>query len=229
MPTNRFGVTASFFTGQHFKTFTDWWGENPYISHSIPLRPDDVQFGFGLASDLEIIPDVKVHVNFTRSWYNRLFYWEQDSVTRFINLNEINKVKLTELQLGITAQLNDRTRLQMSFISYSDKLDSVAAISNLDRIPYRPDYRLPIRASIQLLQGMILTLTADVYGPRRNHLNANSRLPGFGLMNASLTKDFGEKFSAILTVRNLLDSEYVIWENYPEMGVNVLAGLRAKF
>ncbi len=229
MPTNHIGLTTSFFTGQHFKTFTDWWKENPYISHAIPLRPDDIQFGFGLASDLEILPGVKLHGEVRRSWYNRFFYWEQNTDSRLINLNEIDKIELTELQIGVTAQLNDRTRLQISFISYSDKLDSTAAVSNLDRIPYRPDFRLPVRASIKLLQGMVLTLRADIYGPRRNHLNANSRLPGFALMHASLTKDFGKKFSAILTARNLLDSEYVIWENYPETGVNVLAGLRAKF
>ena len=228
-PSSRLGLTGILFTGLEQKTFTRWWQENPYIGHRPALVADNTQFSFRLESDLELVPNLRLRGSFLRSWMERMHYWEQNPVTRLIDLRQIRNPELTEIQIGMIADLSTRTRLQASFVSYSDKIDKDGALPNLDRIPYRPDFRIPVRVSVQLLKDMYLGMQADINGIRRSRLNEASRLPAFGMMQATLTKDFVEIISAFLSVNNILDSEYVIWENYQETGVTLNLGLRAKF
>jgi hypothetical protein len=228
MPNNKVGVTGSFYNGLEYLTYSEWWQNNPYISHTFSQRAQDVEFGFKLDLDIQLLPAVGFSGGFSRRWMNRMYYWESEPLDQLFNLQEFNDVRLTEFQIGSSFQLTERTRLQIDFISYSDKLDSTKAVSALDRIPYRPNFRIPIRASVQLLDDMWITLDADIYGERRSNLNSSQRLPSFGLINAQITKDFGDIFSAVISVRNLLDSDYVVWENYPAMGVTVLGGVRVR-
>ena len=229
MPANKVGLTAQLYTGYDYRTFTQRWQQNPYITHRIPLVPSETTFGLNLKAEVEIAASLRAFTSFSRNWMETAFYWQRDPQLNLIALQQINKPELTEMQIGFVAELSSRTRLQAAFINYSDKIESSDGLPNIGRIPYRPDFRIPIRATIQLLPDMFFTLQADIQGERPSNLNSTDKLPAYGLLHASLVKDFGEKFSAILTVRNLLDANYVIWENYPEMGVHVLFGFRAKF
>ena len=150
-----------------------------------------------------------------------------------IDLNPIYDTKLSEIELGVIAEISDNTRLQVSFIDYSDKIssapDAMNQDANLNRMPYRPDFRIPVRASIQLLPQMNLTLTADVIGERKKSLLAEDLFPTFALFHADLNYEVNENLNALLSVRNLLDTKYTMWEGYQEMGIVVLAGVRAHF
>jgi outer membrane receptor protein involved in Fe transport len=123
--------------------------------------------------------------------------------------------------------------LQASYIDYADVIpdvkDSLQAGANLSRLPYRPDFRLPIRASIQLLPQMNLTLTADVFGKRRKSLLHNATMPTYSLFHIDLKYDVLDNITALLSVRNLLDANYSVWEGYDEPGILVLGGVRAQF
>ena len=156
------------------------------------------------------------------------YYWERDGQLGFINLLQIKDPVLTELEAGVTAELSERTRLEASFISYSDKIDNNDLFSNIDRIPYRPEFRIPVRLSIDLIHNIYLSVFANIYGTRPNALNSLSRLPSFGVVDVTLTKDF-KKFSIFATGKNILDTDHVLWENYQETGAYILLGLRAKF
>jgi len=228
-PNSRIGLTGIVFTGLEYKTFTQWWQENPYIAHRPALVADNTKLSFRVESDLELVPNLRLRGSFARSWMERMHYWEQNPLSRLIDLREIRNPELTEIQIGMIADLSTRTRLQASFVSYSDKIDKEGALPNLDRIPYRPDFRIPVRVSVQLLKDMYLGVQADINGVRRSRLNEASRLPAFGMMQGTLSKDFGKVISAFLSVNNILDSEYVVWENYQETGVTLNLGLRAKF
>ncbi len=228
-PNSRVGLTGIVFTGLEHKTFTQWWQENPYIGHRPALVADNTKLSLRVESDLELVPNLRLRGSFARSWMERMHYWEQNPLTRLIDLRQIRNTELTEIQIGMIADLSARTRLQASFVSYSDKIDDDGALPNLDRIPYRSDFRIPVRVSIQLLKDMYLGVQADINGVRRSRLNEASRLPAFGMMQSTLSKDFGKTISTFLSVNNILDSEYVVWENYPETGVTLNLGVRAKF
>ncbi|MBN1996315.1 TonB-dependent receptor [candidate division KSB1 bacterium] len=225
---NEIGLTALFSSGYDYRTFSDWRMENPYLAHAIPLHAAEDKFALRVEAGYQMLSFLKMSGSFSRSWKENMFFWQADPVTQFINLYEIQDPELTEIHLGLIAQVNERTRLQAFYIGYSDKIDKEISIPEINGIPYRPDFRLPVRATIELLPDMILTVEADVYGERRSRFNSEDRLPAFGLMHVNLSKTFSEKYTALFSVRNLLDSDYVLWENYPETGVYILLGLRAK-
>ena len=123
--------------------------------------------------------------------------------------------------------------MQASFIDYSDSIpiqpDSLNPNADLNRLPYRPDFRLPIRASVQLLPELNLTLTADVIGERKKKIYSDETFPTYGLFHIDMKYEFHKNVTALLTVQNLLDTKYTIWEGYPEMGIVVLGGARIRF
>jgi hypothetical protein len=228
MPSDRFGITLSATTGYQLKTFSQWWQNNPYLAHRVPQHISETRVGVSADCDYEILENFKVQVGLSRYWMNNMFYWQMNPHTQLVDLLSLEKPELTEIRIGMIAEVNDYTRLQVYFISYSDKLDDEDIQSTGYGIPYRPEYRIPIRAAIRLLTDMHLVLAADIIGKRRIRIDEKKTLDPYGLMQITLAKNFGRNYSALVTVRNLLDSEYERWEHYPETGVHVLLGVRAK-
>jgi len=229
MPGNSLGLVVSFSTGYEFRTYSDYWLENPYLAHrEISLIPNESRFALQGDFGLQLSQKMRLKIGFGRKWMEKLAYWESDANTGFFAVRTLEQPVLTQMEVGFDAELSERTRMSASFITYADRVDIQGGRTNVDQIPYRPDFRLPIRASIELLSGMTLALQADITGKRLTQLVDQSRLPAFGLLDATLSKDFGT-ISAVLMARNILDSDYVIWERYREMGVHILLGLRAKW
>ncbi|MBN1541416.1 TonB-dependent receptor, partial [candidate division KSB1 bacterium] len=228
MPNNRLGIAATVETGYTWPTFSEYWAENPFIAHGAPLRPHETDLAIQVTSDFQVADDLKFRLGISRSWMAEMTYWWRNDTDGLFGLQPIGDVQLTELQASVAYELSPRTRLHAGFISYSEKLLETNALAGAAGLPYRPDYRLPVRLHLQLLQEMHLTLHADVVGKRKSRLNSNSRLPAFAMLQASLTQEFN-RFALILTAKNLLDTDYVIWEDYPETGTTVLGGVLMKF
>ncbi|MBD3373826.1 hypothetical protein GF406_02225 [candidate division KSB1 bacterium] len=227
MPSNNIGITLSAQSGLDYTSFPGWWQENPYVTHQIPLRPMDVDVAAKIKSDLRLTTALELSFGLERKWISRMYYWQRIAQNGLFDLRPLDKVQLTEIMAGFNIDINPRTQLEASIIGYSDRVElDGPALS--DRLPYRPTFRIPIRVTLQLIEGLVLRVNGDVYGKRPSSLASESRLPSFGLINASLSKDFS-RISAIVSVYNIFDSDYVMWENYQEEGVTVLGGLSAKF
>jgi hypothetical protein len=222
------GITALLHTGYKYDTYTDRWKKNPYIMSRIPLLPRDTQLAVRLETDIELLQNMKLNLGVEREWIDLYQYWERNSNRGYIDLKTIEDVVLTEVKAGITLDINNWTRLETAFIGYSDKLETNNLVENMNQIPYRPQFRIPIRLNLQLLKDMHFTTIANILGERSTSLGGEKSLPAFGLLRASINKEFGH-ITAVLSVNNLLDSDYTIWEKYPENGITVLGGLIAKF
>ncbi len=231
MPNDRIGLSLHLSTGLKYDTFMQYWENNVYLSYNMPMRPSEENFGFKLKGDVKITDKVKFQGGYARQWMEEMFYWQADTSNGLIALNHTNDVQLSEIQIGVIAEISAKTRLQISYIEYSDKVSAepTSGLVNLNRLPYRADFRMPIRASIRLLPDLNLTLTADVVGKRRKNINFDATLPAYGLFHVDLSKEFGGNISALLSVKNLLDAKYSIWEGYPETGIVILGGVRARF
>ena len=231
MPGDQIGISLHVSTGLKYDTFVQNWEHNYYLSHSLPLLPSEERLGLSVKGDVKITDKIKFQGSYSQSWMGDMYFWQADTLNGLLALNPIDKADLGEIQLGVTAKVSDKTHVQISYIDYSDEISGTeeSSLSNLNRLPYRADFRMPVRASIQLLPELNLTLTADVVGDRKKHINQNKTLPAYGLIHADLTAKVTDNISALLSVRNLLDANYVIWENFPEMGVVILGGVRARF
>ncbi|MBN1561733.1 TonB-dependent receptor [candidate division KSB1 bacterium] len=233
IPSAHVGLSLEVTTGFKSSTFREFWQDNPYIAHRLPQQPVDENFAFRLRGDIEITKHIKFRGGFGRQWMRQLFYWQSDTQTGLFRLDPVADTKLSEIELGLVAEINEKTRLQASFIDYSDRIpaaaDSASSDANLNRVPYRPDFRIPIRASIQLLPQMNLTLAADVVGARKKNISTDDTLPTYALFHADLSYEVLKNLSALLSVRNLLDAKYAVWDGYPETGIILLGGIRTRF
>ncbi|MBN1464293.1 TonB-dependent receptor [candidate division KSB1 bacterium] len=232
IPSDKVGLSLHLTTGLKNSTFLQHWEDNPYLAHRLPQQPSDENFGFKLKGDIEISQYMKFKASFVRQWMKEVFYWQPDQ-TGLFHLEPIADAKLSEIELGVVAEISPKTHLQASFIDLSDKIAGIADSLNLDadlnRLPYRPDFRIPVRASIQLLPKMNLTLTAEIVGERKKDITTFATLPTYSLFHIDLNYEVYENVSALLSVRNLLNAKYAVWDGYPEMGFVLLAGIRARF
>ena len=156
-------------------------------------------------------------------------FWQSDTTFNFIHLNLLEDPQLTNMSVGFIAQPSQKTRLQAFIISYSDKIKNPGNLPNLNRIPYRPDYQIPVRLDIKLMKDLEFAVEGIFSGERVKRLDSDEKLPTYGLLHAQLTKSFGKKISVTAAVNNILDSEYEVWEGYKELGVQFLLGARAQF
>lgn len=230
-PSNIFGLTARLSTGYNYTKLYDYVNENNYLAHNIPIYPTQEKFAFLLKCDFKLSTKIKLIASFAKSWMDRSFYWQSDIMDGLIHLNILKNSELTEIKLGAEIELSEKTTLQAYYIDYSDQIDSDS--ENLDdflnRIPYRPDFHLPVRATIKLLPDMFFTTKIDLVGERKTHLEFYNTLPAYVSLDIDVTKGLSKNIMAVLSVRNLFDSHYSVWEGYPEMGVALFAGLEAKF
>ncbi len=233
VPSERVGLSLHLSTGYKHSAFKNYWLDNAYLSHRVPMQPAEENFGIKLKADVAITEQIKFRGGFKRQWMEKMYYWQADTSSGLINLNPIKDTKLTEIEIGVVAELSEKTRLQASYIDYADVIpdvkDSVQTNANLNRLPYRPDFRMPIRASIQLLPQMNLTVTADIVGERPKNIFLSSSFPTYALFHVDLKYDVNDNVTALLSVRNLLDTPYTVWEGYDEMGIVVMGGVRAQF
>lgn len=231
VPNDKVGASLQFSTGLRYNTFEEFWRQNPYVSHRVLLQPSQEKFGIKFDIDLQASKSVKLHAGFHRQWMEKLPYWQADTLNGFTSLPFLSDVEITEVEVGAVAELGKNARLYVSFIDYADDISEQATMGTgrLNQIPYRPSFRLPVRASFRLPAQINLMMTADLIGERRKNLVGNAALPVHVLIHLDLNKQFSEKITAIVTVRNLLNTRYSVWENFPEMGFVISAGARLRF
>ncbi|MBN1480774.1 hypothetical protein JXA70_10910 [candidate division KSB1 bacterium] len=231
IPSAQVGLSLHLSSGYMNNMFAAYWQDNAYVAHRVSQQPTTENFAFTLRGDVKITEHIKFRGSFSRQWMREMFYWQVDTTSGLFSRLPISDTKLSEVELGVVAEISKNTRLQASFIDYSDRIsDNVTQGSDntLNRLPYRPDFRIPVRASIQLLPDLNLTLTADIVGQRKKNIVTDDAFPAHGLLHIDLSYDISKRISALLSAHNVLDTKYVVWEGYPETGIVVLGGIRVR-
>ncbi len=228
MPDRRLGLSLRYQSGLTFKTFSELLTENPFLFYTVPLTVEKEKHAVLFNIDYEPVSKLKMHAGIKHRIMDNLTYWESDSTTQLVRLNIMQNPVLTDISFGIHLKVSEQTQIQANYIHLIDKIDKNKTLTNSDKIPYRPAYRIPVNASFELLKGTFLLVDADIYGPRKSGLDSGEDLPAFTLVNAGLKQNFG-KINALVSVRNIFDSEYALWKYFPEMGIHIIVGVSAKF
>lgn len=229
-PNNRVGLTLMAYTGYQYESYLQRWEENPYLSHTISMYPAEVDWGAGIEVNIAAMPGVNILGRVNQSSMKNTFYWQRDITTGFFDLRETENTEIVDLEAGVHFNPVDWLSLRGSVKTYvASFTQEDTLLSDKSYLPYRPQFRLPAEVSITMPLDFQFQLDGEFIGKRRINFASQTKLDAVGLLNASLEKDFGEHFSSSLNILNLLDSEYVYWQFYPEPGRQVFLGLRAKF
>ena len=229
MPSRFLGLSAQVETGYRLTTFTQWWQRNPYVAHQVPLTPEETTLRLRTECEVNLSSGVKLSGSYQRLWMESAFYWQRNDSLNTIELYPLADPRFTEIALGIEANLSDRLRLDASYITYANKVAITEQLELQERIPYIPDFRIPVRSYLSFYKDLELAIFANIYGKRPAALNLTKRLPSFALVDVSLSKKIGDNVTLLGTVRNIFDTGYVLWEEFSETGVYVMIGARAKF
>ena len=229
MPGAHWGLSLKLYTGLEYQTYSNRWSMNRYLEHRVPFTPQNTKIGIESDIEFELFDGLRLRGTFSRRWLENAWYWQRNENTGLFELDCLDDIRFTKFELGVIAEISSKTRVQFALASYSDRLEDDDPLGTFGRFPYRPEMRIPARVSIQLLEDAYIELEADIVGKRPSRLDSLETLPSFGRMQAKLSKDFGKRFTALVIARNLLDADYAIWEGYPQMGVHVLFGVRARF
>ncbi|MBN2413647.1 hypothetical protein JXQ31_18355 [candidate division KSB1 bacterium] len=228
MPDRRLGLSLRYQSGLTYKTFSERLVENPFLFYSVPLTVEKEKHAVLFNIDFEPVSKLKINAGIKHRIMDNLTFWESDSTTQLVRLNFMQNPELTDISFGIHLRVSEQTQVQVNYIHLIDKIDKNKTLTNYDKIPYRPEYRIPVNATIELLKGTFLLIDADFYGPRMSRLDSGEDLPAFTLVNAGLKQNFG-KINALVSVRNIFDSEYTLWKYFPGMGIHIIVGISAKF
>lgn len=225
---DRFAIALSAGKGVHYQTFLNYWQENRYLSHRFPLRPQEANFTIRLEGEARPSPYLHVHLILSHSDMERLLYWQRDLQSGFFQLHQ-GKGALSEIHLRCSTTPSSRTQVGFGVTAYDDQPDAVLPERIKGHVPYRPNVQLQLDGALFLKHEWTLKASAEYWGKRRSRFDSDSRLPGYALLHAGVHKAIGRFITASLTLQNVVDSKYVLWEEYPETGFSVLAGLRAQF
>lgn len=221
------GGAISVHSGLDYFTLTGLREINPYIKNQIPLTPERTKFR--IQALLEMAPSFasKLYVRLDRRYSDDVRFWFQDS-TRLFDQSYLDNLTLTEIELGTTLTFGQTSRISASFITYSDKRQEKKT-QQIDQLPYRPRYRLPVHFSFDLPMQTNLTARGTLTGPRRIDLNQPAELKTYFDLGLSLAKQIGDHFNLSLHCQNLLNDNYQIWHHFPELGTQLLLQARAQF
>ncbi len=203
------------------RTFSDDWRINPYL-HSSILRPEEEKIGVRFDIDFQPQQAFRLTVGFHRRWMAELFCMQAMEDGLFALL-PVKDAEVTERRIGVTAKLG-RAELDVSFVDMSDDLGG----RNFNRLPYRPDYRLPMHVVVGLPGGVNLRALGELTGSRRKTLDGDAELPPYFRLDLQFGKSFG-RLEASAAVQNLFNSRYAVWEKYYEPGFIITAGCRYRF
>ncbi len=221
------GFIASIESGYKTKRFADWWQQNKYVSFLVPYQPKEIDYAVRAEGSVNVLSSVKFHTAFSRIKLSKTFYWQRDSNIHYIQPKTVSDVKLTEIKIGFSADIAKRSYIELYYIDYSDHVDPISLSPAERHMPYRPEYRIPFRADLNLPYKFFISTTAQFVGKRRVALRQDIELDPFILVDTMLAKSFS-RFSLTLSINNILDQKYQIWQGYAENGISLFGGLVVK-
>lgn len=229
VPGNWLGISATVYSGYDYETYTQRWRENPYAAHALSLWPEETTLGWKISLDYQMTEALGIHAGVDYATMNTLYYWQRNPATGYFTDQNAGEVGISEIRGGASWQPGDWLELRGSLVTYSASYPTSSPLTGNAFIPYRPQVRLPLQAILSLPSAFQLTVDGEITGPRETGFNGTPKLSGYDLLNASISRTFGDKFTLLLSATNLLNEPYVAWEQYSEPGIRVFLGVKAKF
>lgn len=226
-PHSRFAVALQGQSGLLYQTFTQRRQENPYLAHDFTMTPEESRFSLRLESEWVAVHGSQLQLLLIHNWMDRLLFWQRDAAIGLFALHQ-GSGSLSEIHARFNSNITRQSQVSLGLIGYADRLDQNAA-GTQDHVPYRPAFQLSLQGRYLFAKDWTVSATAQYWGKRNRRVDTDERLPDFALLQAGVQKQLGRFVNAWLTVQNMANSKFVYWEQYPETGFALYAGVRAQF
>jgi len=208
--------------------YSDLCEKNPFLSHRTVFIPMKKELELKLGAEYNPTSRVSLSGEIIRQNWKDYGYWSLDSSIGLFQLNSINQVNLTTLNLQsrliLSSHINLDAGIQVNIDSFND--DSLANDTN---IPYLESLRIPFNFEYKTANSIQALLSFQWIGSRYADLSNETKLSGFGLLSLYLEKQLMKHIAVFIEGINLLNQQYEFWQNFPGMGIYFEAGLKGSW
>jgi vitamin B12 transporter len=235
--TESFALKNNWFRSFKFPDFEElYWSGNGSVSGSMgnpDLRPED-GWGADLGIEWRITEQVKLESSLFTQWTKDSIHWFNGygGIWRPENVGEA-------VFFFIYSKLNFEIPVSIFFIkkitasvTYKYLLSYLLSygydFASNKRIPYSPEHI--IGSSVDFLWDSGFLVVSGHHESRRFSDTQNlTELKPYFLLNASVNQKVGNNFSLFGALRNILNTSYESFYDYPMPGITLTIGLRANF
>jgi len=209
--------------------FDQWFQVNPYIDFSADLQPIekdfqlDATFEYLATENLDLRADLKIEKT------TNDVYWAPIPQTGLFRLNRLHSTTLTKFSLGGTWNLMPNIRFDGKFVVTLYSIDDDSLRGADAHLPYTEKFNLPLSLGWQFARDWHFDLEMNWVGSRFTAVRGDEKLPSFFWISAKLEKRILSRYSLFLQGTNLLNQSVEIWQNFPERGISLRAGVRAEW
>ncbi len=196
-----------------FPTLKEWYGS---VSGNARLRPERAWTN-ELALRATPFSDLQLDLAFFRSQVRDLIQ-QHGRGQPFENLAQ---ARLQGVEISASLRTAHRSDISLGF-SLLDARDPATGAA----LDYRPRYKASLVTHLALPRESSLTVAARAVGSRPYHVyDHTGRLPGYGVLDATLYLPATRGLRPFATVSNLLDTNYEDEFGYPMPGREIQAGV----
>ncbi len=211
-----------------YRTF-NYWQQNPYLHTSEKHPVSDVALNLELNMEYQIIPNVSFRAGVSHKLISDYSYWQRDNITSLFKLEQFNDVALSKFIIGFDYNIADVAFLNAQLTYYDGSIDDNINTSIQKEIPYLAKYQVPVKIQFNLNSTATLSLQSLWSGARRFSVYTDRKLDSFMLVSAKIEKTMFTHYEFYIGSDNLLDDEFLMWENYPHIGLQFYLGIKAKW
>ncbi|MCL2244246.1 MAG: TonB-dependent receptor [Treponema sp.] len=231
--TEQLAVRNNYFRSFKFPDFEELYWNGGGGSGNPDLKPED-GWGADLGAEWHITENMYLESVFFTQWIKDSIHWFSGSgniwrpenvgeavffglENRFLSEIPLSKGPFNKITMSLTYQYILSYLLSYGYTFSSNK-----------RIPYSPEHTINGSAEIAWNSGSFTV--SGHYESLRYHNTANlTSLKPYFLLNAGVKQDFGEDFSFFGDLRNILNTSYESFNDYPMPGISLSLGLKANF
>ncbi|MBD3290831.1 hypothetical protein GF337_18635 [candidate division KSB1 bacterium] len=209
--------------------FHDFWQDNHYLNASIPHTMSDIKLNSEMTVQYQIVQNLAIRAVVSHKQISDYYYWQNDSLTNLFQLARFNDISLSQAIFGFHYNVADRVMLRADIMYTDGSIDDEISGSDRKEIPYLAKFRIPFELRINFNKATVFSAQALWTGPRRTSVFTDREIDSYVLLSAQFERMLFSHFSAYVGGDNLLDDEFMMWENYPHTGLQFYFGIRAKW
>ena len=209
--------------------------ENPYSFPTVFSTAEEVRWKIETGVEVEMRPGIILRAAYHWTLVRDNLFWRWTVYTGLYSNYLLEEVRQHQLDISGTYKPDENLTLEagISFLDYDIRDDFITGGNPSAEIPFHPKkrargmaiYKLPgiidIRGDWQWIGERTFSLSL----PYESYYNPEKMEPYF-LMNLILEKEINKNVTVFTGFYNLFGSEYEVWYNYPEMGINIHGGVK---
>lgn len=194
---------------------------NPYVSIHPTVKQEIERLGYSVTLRVDASRVFGLRVRAARSTYDNYAYFGLPVEGIFAPLYD--NATITKIDGDCFLRLDNANGLVASAIYMETILDETGS-----QVPYVPKWQVSGSYSHRMsVLPLTLTATARMIGSRTSAAGAS--WDPVTLVDLEGTYTISGMFDAFVTLQNILDTRYQIWEGYRERGVYGAVGIRTRF